>query len=92
MKRKPSQKHTRHELKRDPEFEALLATLVPVGEGAALSAVVGWSDREGNLRRARATWDNGWSADLFFTLPRGGKVSLSSYRVNWHGTIKGGAA
>ena len=85
--RKPSQKQTRFAIDKDAEIAALLVSMVPVGDEAELAEIVGYHDPRGNLRRARVVWTNGWTADLFFTLLKGGKVSLSSYRVNWHGTI-----
>lgn len=89
--RKPSQKQTRFDIKVDSDIAATLVSLVPVGDEAELSKIVGYRDPRGNLRRARVVWSNGWTADLFFTLPRDGKVSLSSYRVNWHGECRPGA-
>ncbi|WP_225205382.1 hypothetical protein [Novosphingobium huizhouense] len=92
MPRKRSQKQTRHQLERSDKAEAMLNELVPIGKDAALVDLVGWRDRQGNLRRCRATWDNGWSADLWFTLPRGGEMKLSSYSMKWHGSMRKEAA
>jgi hypothetical protein len=92
--RKPSRKLTRHQLDKSAEAVALITQFVPVGKEAELVDLIGWRDVRGNLRRARATWDNAWSADLFFTMPKDGKISLSSYRINWSGSTapKGAAA
>lgn len=93
MKRRaPSQKLTRFNLTHDEELLALLKELTPVAADATVSSLVGWRDTRGNLRRARGVYDNGWSIDLFLTLPKDGKVSLSSYRINWRGEIRGKAA
>lgn len=92
MARKPSQKLVRFKMTADGEIIGLLKELAPVGDDAALSSLVGWRDAQGNPRRARATYENGWTVELFFTQPRDGKMRLSSYRVNWRGTIKGKAA
>lgn len=91
MARKPSQKLTRHTLDKSAKAKELLDELVHVGAGAELIDYIGWRDAEGNIRRARAVFDNGWTAEMRFGSPRGGKQSFS-YRVHWRSTIKGKAA
>ncbi|MFX8473957.1 hypothetical protein ABTL69_19340, partial [Acinetobacter baumannii] len=65
MKRRaPSQKLTRHRLQISAEAKAFLDKHVHVGRGHELHEYVGWRDQAGNIRRARATFDNGWTVDL----------------------------
>lgn len=86
--RKPSQKLTKHELDTSGDAKVLLTQLIPVAQDSELVQLVGWRDNRGNLRRARAVYDNGWTADIFLTLPRAGQVYLSSYRLNWKGIAR----
>lgn len=92
MARKPSQKLVRFEMEKSGELLELLNKLAPVSDGAELRSLIGWRDRDGFPRRARATYENGWTVEMFFTQQRAGKCRLSSYRVNWSGQIKGKVA
>lgn len=91
MAKRPSQKLTRHRLDAEAAKD-LLAQLLPFGEGTVLNVLWGWRDRQANLRRARAIYADGWQADMFFSLPRNGQTSMTSYRMTWRGSIKGKAA
>lgn len=86
MKR-PSRKLRRVKLEAAALAPAL-AELVPVDEGVTLVDCCGWTDRGGNLRRARAHYSDGLQVDLFLTWATS-KPAISSYKMTWRGQVPG---
>lgn len=85
--RRPSRKLTRVALD-SAVLVPLFAELVPLEPNAKLNEVTGWRDRKGELRRARANYNDGLQVDVFLTFATG-KPRVSSYKMTWRGTISG---
>lgn len=60
----------------------LLEEIMPIGDGQPPERVLAWVDQRGNFRRVRADYANGWTLTVFFTKPKGGKVSVSSCKAS----------
>lgn len=58
----------------------LLAEIGAVTGGEGPAEVIGWRDNKGYVRRVQAVYPNGWRTDVWFTMPKAGKVFVSSIR------------
>lgn len=66
---------------RPEKAAALIASLMPMGEGATPLTVIGWRDSKYRIRRIRADYPNGWRVNLSFSANGENTARSASFRI-----------
>lgn len=66
---------------RPDKVAALIAKLMPMGEGEMPVAVIGWRDSRYRIRRIRADYPNGWRVNLSFSADGENTARSAQFRM-----------
>ena len=66
---------------RPEKAAALIAKLMPMGEGEMPATVIGWRDSKYRIRRIRADYPNGWRVNLSFSADGANTARSASFRM-----------
>lgn len=80
---------TEHQLE-PARAQPLLHDIMPIGDGALPTEVLGWREANGVLRRVRAVYPNGWT--LQFSISARGTIGRVKASCRFITRVKGFAA
>lgn len=68
---------------RPEKVAALIAGLMPMGDGEMPKSVIGWRDSKYRIRRIRADYPSGWRVNLSFSADGANTARSASFHMTF---------